>query len=98
MLARQLGLRPKPAGRSPSAWYADCPGKSHRLMVSSSANEFGCGYCRVKGSTADLETLARQRKEAAGKVRRPPQDQQRLTRMVLGAREPGGLSDEMAEW
>ncbi len=63
VLARQLGLRPEPAGKSPSAWYADCPGKSHRLMVSSSANEFGCGYCRVKGGNADLETLARQRKE-----------------------------------
>ncbi|MFO7910400.1 MAG: methionine adenosyltransferase [Halomonas sp.] len=45
------------------------------------------------------ETLrVRQLQEAAGKVRRPPQDQQRLTRMVLEARGPGGLSDEMAEW
>ncbi|MGM1053974.1 MAG: hypothetical protein ACQEXO_16535 [Pseudomonadota bacterium] len=64
VLASQLGLRPEPAGKSPSAWYADCPGKSHRLMVSSSANEFGCGYCRVKGGTAELEALVKQRKEA----------------------------------
>jgi hypothetical protein len=64
VLARRLGLRPEPAGRSPSAWYADCPGKSHRLMVSSSANEFGCGYCRVKGGTTELEALATQCKEA----------------------------------
>jgi|GEM_PF-4125575 len=63
-VARRLGLRPEPAGRSPSAWYADCPGKSHRLMVSSSANEFGCGYCRVKGNPAELESLAQQRREA----------------------------------
>lgn len=64
VLARQLGLRPETAGKSPSAWYADCPGKTHRLMVSSSANEFGCGYCRVKGGTAELEALVKQRKEA----------------------------------
>ena len=64
VLARRLGLRPEPAGRSPSAWYADCPGKTHRLMVSSSANEFGCGYCRVKGGTAELEALASERKNA----------------------------------
>ncbi|MFC2993362.1 hypothetical protein [Halomonas tibetensis] len=61
VMARRLGLRPEPAGKSPSAWYADCPGKSHRLMVSSSANEFGCGYCRVKGGTAELEALHGQR-------------------------------------
>ncbi|MDZ7854189.1 MAG: hypothetical protein U5L98_16525 [Halomonas sp.] len=64
VLARQLGLRPEPAGKSPSAWYADCPGKRHRLMISSSSDQFGCGYCRVKGETAELEALAKQRKEA----------------------------------
>ncbi len=63
-MARKLGLRPEPAGASPSAWYADCPGKSHRLMISSSSNQFGCGYCRVKGDTAELEALVKQRKEA----------------------------------
>ncbi|MEQ5802228.1 hypothetical protein [Halomonas sp. H10-9-1] len=46
IVARRLGLRPEPAGDSPSAWYADCPGKSHRLMISSNSNQFGCGYCR----------------------------------------------------
>jgi len=64
VLARRLGLRPEPAGQSPSAWYADCPGKAHRLMISSSANQFGCGYCRVKGGLRELEALANQRKEA----------------------------------
>lgn len=63
VMARKLGLRPEPAGVSPSAWYADCPGKAHRLMVSSSSNEFGCGYCRVKGGTNELETLVIQRRE-----------------------------------
>ncbi|MCE8016225.1 hypothetical protein HOP62_09055 [Halomonas sp. MCCC 1A17488] len=27
VLARRFGLRPGFAGPSPSAWYADCPGK-----------------------------------------------------------------------
>ena len=63
-VARRLGLRPEPAGASPSAWYADCPGKSHRLMISSSSDQFGCGYCRVKGSPAELEALVQQRREA----------------------------------
>ncbi|NAW35017.1 hypothetical protein [Halomonas alimentaria] len=62
-LARRLGLRPEPAGRSPSAWYANCPGKSHRLMISSNSNQFGCGYCRVKGGAAELEALAQERKQ-----------------------------------
>ncbi|MDI5922700.1 hypothetical protein QLQ86_18170 [Halomonas sp. LR5S13] len=64
VLARRLGLRPKPAGQSPSAWYADCPGKAHRLMISSSSDQFGCGYCREKGGPAELEALAHQRQEA----------------------------------
>ncbi|MEQ6918011.1 hypothetical protein [Halomonas aquatica] len=62
VLARRLGLRPEPAGRSPSAWYADCPGKSHRLMISSSSDQFGCGYCRVKGGPGELDALATERK------------------------------------
>ena len=64
VVARRLGLRPEPAGNSPSTWYANCPGKSHRLMISSSSDQFGCGYCRVKGGPAELEALVQQRREA----------------------------------
>ena len=57
-LANQLGLNPRPAGHSVSAWIADCPRRSHTIMLSSSLNEFGCGYCRRKGGLAELEAFA----------------------------------------
>ncbi|NAW33503.1 hypothetical protein [Halomonas alimentaria] len=40
----------------------------------------------------------RQLQDAAGVARRPTPDQQSLTRMVLEARQPDGVSEEMAEW
>jgi hypothetical protein len=53
--ARELGLSPQPAGHDPMAWTATCPtGRNHRLMISAEANEFGCGYCRVKGGPDGL--------------------------------------------
>lgn len=58
VLALRLGLSPEPSGTSPSAWYANCPGGGHRLMISSSANQFSCMRCRVSGHTADLEAMA----------------------------------------
>jgi hypothetical protein len=56
-LANELGLNPRPAGHNDSAWVADCPRRSHTLMLSSS-NEFGCGYCRRKGGPAELRAFA----------------------------------------
>jgi hypothetical protein len=53
-LASELGLNPRPAGHNDSAWMADCPRRSHTLMLSPSLNEFGCGYCRRKGDAAEL--------------------------------------------
>ena len=57
-LANELGLNPRPAGHNDSAWVADCPARSHTLMLSPSLNEFGCGYCRRKGGPAELEAFA----------------------------------------
>jgi hypothetical protein len=57
-LANELGLNPRPAGHNGSTWIADCPRRSHTLMLSSSLNEFGCGYCRRKGGPAELEAFA----------------------------------------
>jgi hypothetical protein len=53
-VASELGLNPRPAGHNDSAWIADCPRRSHTLMLSPSLNEFGCGYCRRKGDAAEL--------------------------------------------
>jgi hypothetical protein len=57
-LARELGLNPRPAGHNNSAWIADCPRRSHTIMLSPSLNEFGCGYCRRKGGAAELRAFA----------------------------------------
>lgn len=54
-MARELGLDPSPAGHNDSAWMANCPSGSHWMMISSSHNEFGCGYCRRKGGPAQLQ-------------------------------------------
>ena len=55
--ARELGLNPRPAGHDSVAWIADCPRRSHSLMISPSNNEFGCGYCRQKGGPAELQAF-----------------------------------------
>jgi hypothetical protein len=56
-VAGELGLNPRPAGHNDSAWIADCPRRSHTLMLSPSLNEFGCGYCRRKGDAAELRAF-----------------------------------------
>jgi hypothetical protein len=57
-LASELGLNPRPAGHNGSAWMADCPRRSHWIMLSPSLNEFGCGYCRRKGGLVELKAFA----------------------------------------
>ena len=56
-VACELGLNPRPAGHNDSAWIADCPRRTHTLMLSPSVNEFGCGYCRRKGDAAELRAF-----------------------------------------
>jgi len=57
-VARELGLRPEPAGFGPVQWYANCPkGRAHRVMITTGDDEFGCGYCRVKGGVDELRAL-----------------------------------------
>ena len=57
-VARELGLRPEPAGSGPVQWYATCPKRrGHRLMITTSCDEFGCGYCCVKGGVDELRAF-----------------------------------------
>ena len=58
-MARELNLNPKPAGHNNIAWIADCPRRSHWIMISPSLNEFGCGYCRRKGGPKELKEFCR---------------------------------------
>jgi len=57
-MARELGLDPRPAGHNDSAWMASCPrSRNHWIMISSSHNEFGCGYCRHRGGPPELRAF-----------------------------------------
>ena len=58
-VAGELGLNPRPAGHNDSAWIADCPRRTHTLMLSHSLNEFGCAYCRRKGDAAELSAFVK---------------------------------------
>lgn len=58
-VARELGLNPEPAGTGPMLWYARCPVRSlHRLMITTSNDQFGCGYCYVNGGVDELRAFA----------------------------------------
>ena len=56
-VASELGLNPRPAGHNDSAWIADCPRRSHTIMLLPSLNEFGCGYCRRNGDANELRAF-----------------------------------------
>lgn len=45
------GLDPRPYGWDSSSWHARCTGSrfSHRLMISTKSDRWGCGYCDRKG-------------------------------------------------
>lgn len=52
---RDWGLDPIPTLEDPSSWEANCPSKrNHKIMVDSSTNTWGCGYCRKKGGIIEL--------------------------------------------
>jgi hypothetical protein len=63
--AKWLGLNPRPTGVDPRHWSARCPETSHRLYLNTETNEFGCGYCRRRGGSDELNEFARERRERA---------------------------------
>jgi hypothetical protein len=60
--ARELKLNPEPTGKGPDRWRANCPGTNHHLLISAESNTFGCGYCRRKGTVADLVAFVNERR------------------------------------
>ena len=62
-VAEALGLHPEPAGVGPHAWYVNCPtGRPHRIPAQSQSNQWGCGYCGIKGGPEELRAeVARRR-------------------------------------
>ena len=55
--ARQAGLGPEPVGGK-GQWRTHCPGTNHALMISTTSETFGCGYCRIRGGPDDLIEFA----------------------------------------
>jgi hypothetical protein len=68
-MARELNLNPKPAGHNNTAWIADCPRRSHWIMISPSVNEFGCGYCRRKGGPKELKDFCDSAERLDGRIK-----------------------------
>ena len=51
-----LGLNPRPSNGSIEHWEARCLcGGNHTLMITTTTNEWGCGYCKKKGDINDLK-------------------------------------------
>ena len=68
-VARELGLQPYPGGTGPHSWFARCPRTNHTLMISTSSDQFGCGYCKVKGGPQELREFVARRRPASTKAR-----------------------------
>jgi hypothetical protein len=65
-VARELELHPKPAGTGPVQWTATCPKRrGHRLMITTSGDEFACGYCYVKGGVDKLRAFVAEERSHA---------------------------------
>jgi hypothetical protein len=48
-------LMPEPTGDGVNNWQASCPSRrGHQIMISTTSNEWGCGYCGKKGKLIDL--------------------------------------------
>lgn len=63
-VARELGLDPEPDGVAVGQWRGRCLGRSHSLMLSANAEQFGCGWCKVKGGPQELRVLITMRRRA----------------------------------
>ncbi len=61
-VATQLGLYPQAPLLNPKIWSAQCPGTGHQLYINARKNEFGCGYCGVKGNHEKLREFVKSRK------------------------------------
>lgn len=59
--ARECGLHPEPSGTAPHAWRATCPGTQHPIYLNAASNSFGCGWCKRRGSSAELRRFVEER-------------------------------------
>ena len=61
-VATQLDLHPQAPLLNREIWSAQCPGTGHQLYINARKNEFGCGYCGVKGNHEKLQEFVKSRK------------------------------------
>ena len=61
-VATELGLHPQPPLLNREIWSAQCPGTGHQLYINARKDEFGCGYCCVKGNHEKLREFVKSRK------------------------------------
>lgn len=62
--ARDAGLTPEPVGER--SWVANCPGTGHTLMLGTSSETFGCGYCKAKGGPDELHAFVARMRAGRG--------------------------------
>jgi hypothetical protein len=73
--ARRLGMDPRPNAPGSASWQAGCPHTNHTLMIQTSNDQFGCGYCKKRGGPAELERFVLQRR-AQHRRPNPPKETQ----------------------
>ncbi|MGZ4911258.1 MAG: hypothetical protein ACXVI1_11225 [Halobacteriota archaeon] len=61
-VARRLGLSPRPSGKHPDLWQANCPGSHHTLFLEAAENHYTCPWCSREGSAKELRALVKERK------------------------------------
>ena len=61
-VATELDLEPQPPLLNPEIWSAPCPGTRHQLYINARKDEFGCGYCGVKGNHKKLREFVKNRR------------------------------------
>lgn len=65
--ARELGLGPGPSGEHPDLWHARCPGRNHRVYLSTAEDRFYCPWCARKGGAAELRAFVEERQSQANR-------------------------------
>ena len=50
------GVTCEPSGNNPNSWQANCPcGSQHFIMIVTTEDTWGCGYCKRKGKLPELK-------------------------------------------
>jgi hypothetical protein len=88
---KEQGLEPIPSGTALDSWMARCPnGRKHFIKIVASSDEWGCGYCKRKGTQSELEKWIQEIKSR--------NDQKRLTQMLKEIKKRSIQAKETLKW